>query len=425
MPLTWNPALNDLITLLARLYPDRDKARLAVREAGLDPDRIDLMGPPPTFWMRIVEEANRRDGVWTLLGVAREEFPNVDFSAVEQLLRQPTRPRKTVPAPRSGPGCVGQTVRLVGWVALVAAIGVICVVGIIFLGTRSGSENPPLSQEHKNTIGMRFRLIPKGKSWIGSRQGENRHKNDLPWQEVEIPQPFYMGVYEVTVRQFQAFIDDEKSYEKHSQKGGGMGWNAEKRQLEHSNANQYTWKKVGWDAELTAWGHLPLDDHPVVNVSWNDAMAFCEWLSKKEGKTYQLPRDEEWEYACRAGTTKRFSTDKDDVGSLRGVANIADESLADFLGPKNVNSYQSWNDFYPFTAPVSSSKFAPNKWGLYQMHGNVGEWCSTEFGGDRVARGGAWNVGPVDSANRAFYSPITRYYSLGFRVVLRPGTRAP
>jgi hypothetical protein len=92
MPLGWSAALNDVILLLAGLYPDRDKARFAVKRAGLDPDEIDFAGTPKVFWMRIVEEANRRDQVADLLKVARDDFPNVDFALLDQQLRQPTPP---------------------------------------------------------------------------------------------------------------------------------------------------------------------------------------------------------------------------------------------------------------------------------------------------------------------------------------------
>jgi hypothetical protein len=92
MPLTWNPALNDVILLLAGLYPDRDKARFAVKKAGMDPDEIDFAGTPKIFWMRIVEEANRRDKVPDLLAVAKGDFPNIDFALLDQQLRRPTPP---------------------------------------------------------------------------------------------------------------------------------------------------------------------------------------------------------------------------------------------------------------------------------------------------------------------------------------------
>lgn len=95
MPIGWHSALNDLIILLAGLYPDRDKARFVVRRSGLDPDEIDFAGTPKVFWMRIIEEANRRDMVQSLINVGKGNFPNVNFNALGQQLKQPMLP--TVP----------------------------------------------------------------------------------------------------------------------------------------------------------------------------------------------------------------------------------------------------------------------------------------------------------------------------------------
>src|SRR5262245_30661219 len=89
MPTDWNVALNDLIILLAGLYPDPNQARFAVRRSGLDPDEIDFAGTPKVFWMRTIEEANRRDMVPALLRVGKGDFPNIDFDAWGRQLSQP------------------------------------------------------------------------------------------------------------------------------------------------------------------------------------------------------------------------------------------------------------------------------------------------------------------------------------------------
>jgi hypothetical protein len=94
MPVVWAKGLNDLILLLAGLYPDPDRARFAVRRAGMDPDGLDLAGPPRIVWLRIVEEANRRQAVYALLNVAREDYSNLDLAALEkQLQQEPMGPR--------------------------------------------------------------------------------------------------------------------------------------------------------------------------------------------------------------------------------------------------------------------------------------------------------------------------------------------
>ena len=146
----------------------------------------------------------------------------------------------------------------------------------------------------------------------------------------------------------------------------------------------------------------------MVNVSWNDAVAFCKWLSKKEGKTYRLPTEAEWEYACRAGTTTRYYSG-DDPETLAKVGNVADATFkANFPDWKYTIKA---NDGYVFTAPVG--KFKPNAFGLYDMHGNAWQWCADRYGADyyaasalddptgpdsgpcRVLRGGSWFNGPI------------------------------
>jgi formylglycine-generating enzyme required for sulfatase activity len=172
----------------------------------------------------------------------------------------------------------------------------------------------------------------------------------------------------------------------------------------------------------------------VVNVSWNDAVKFCEWLSQKEKRTYRLPTEAEWEYACRAGTSTRYWSGDDDA-SLKGVANVADESLKAKLAA-NAPRCEGWDDGQPFTAPVGS--FKPNRWGLYDMHGNVRQWCADWYdssyyrssprqgpkgpaaGTRRVWRGGSWltDARLCRSAYRFGDEPTFRHASFGFRVAL-------
>ncbi len=155
-------------------------------------------------------------------------------------------------------------------------------------------------------------------------------------------------------------------------------------------------------------------------------MAFCDWLSQREGKRYRLPTEAEWQYACRAGTMTRFASGDDEDGLL-AVGNVADAGLG-ALGIKG-------RDGYPFTAPVG--RFRPNGFGLYDMHGNAGEWCSDWYdkeyyktspaenphgphtGSSRVLRGGAWVYDAVGcrSAARGAEEPALRLYLDGFRVV--------
>src|SRR5262249_44371955 len=149
--------------------------------------------------------------------------------------------------------------------------------------------------------------------------------------------------------------------------GKGGGGYDKKARCVNDYGQKWTYRDPGFEQT---------DAHPVVNVSWNDAMAFCAWLSKKEGKQHRLPTEAAWEYCCRAGTTSRFySGDSDD--SLRTVGNIADRSLRGrldfnaYLEGEIKNYYAkwfsvvSWDDGFPFTAPVG--QFKPNAFGLYDM----------------------------------------------------------
>jgi formylglycine-generating enzyme required for sulfatase activity len=174
------------------------------------------------------------------------------------------------------------------------------------------------------------------------------------------------------------------------------------------------------------------DASPVVNVSWNDAMAFCYWLSQKEGKTYRLPTEGEWEYACRAGTTTRFYNGDDSEG-LTQIANVWD-AAAKAQFPAGLNQLAS-SDGWAFTSP--SGQFRPNGFGLYDMTGNAREWCADWYdknyyatsperdpagpasGTARVSRGGGWNsLAPLcSSARRGYGEPTARDFNLGFRVV--------
>jgi len=167
-------------------------------------------------------------------------------------------------------------------------------------------------------------------------------------------------------------------------------------------------------------------------VSWNDAVAFCKWLSGKQGKTYRLPTEAEWEYACRAGTTTRYFCG-DDAEALAEVGNVADGTAK--------AKYPGWTaivakDGFIHTAPVG--QYRPNAWGLHDMHGNVWEWCWDWYGADfykgsrvddpagpleaadRVIRGGGWGLDPryCRSAGRLRVTAGDRSSGLGFRLAL-------
>src|SRR5262249_10568751 len=161
------------------------------------------------------------------------------------------------------------------------------------------------------SLGMNLLLIPRGKFLMGSPKGEEDRLDEELQHEVEITQPFYLGKHEVTVGQFKAFVKDT-NYVTEAEKDGKGGRAFDGK--EFVQKPEFTWKNLPFAQS---------DDHPVVVVSWNAAVAFCAWLSKKDGKTYRLPTEAEWEYACRGGMKTRFSTG-DQEDDLKAVANIAD-----------------------------------------------------------------------------------------------------
>ncbi|MDZ7815576.1 MAG: formylglycine-generating enzyme family protein [Planctomycetota bacterium] len=227
---------------------------------------------------------------------------------------------------------------------------------------------------------MRLKPISKGSFRMGSPKGESgRRSNEGPVHKVVITRPFWMGSTEVTQAQWKAI----------------MG----------SNPSVFDKDRCGIDTS----------NYPVERVSWEDAVEFCKELTKRErsrlpqGYEYRLPTEAEWEYCCRAGTTTKYS-----FGDL--------ESMLKDYG--NYEYTPKWGG--KSTAPVRS--FKPNAWGLYDMHGNVIEWCHDRYGKDyyatcrnncrdpqarrsgsgRVLRGGSWNSFSPSSAVRRFASTTRR-----------------
>lgn len=277
-----------------------------------------------------------------------------------------------------------------------------------------------------NKLGMKFRFVPAGKFWMGQSSVDTANPSQVDEKRhwVTLSNGFYLGAHEVTTGQFRQFIQ-ATGYKTEAERGkGGTGFNVTKNSLERQPTFSFVFT-----------GFVRNDDHPVVNVSWNDAAAFCKWLSESERTLYRLPSETEWEFACRAGTDTSFSTG-DDPEQLKSYGNLADESLLDrFPSWKSTSEYNRFlqsRDGFVFTAPIGS--FKPNGLGLFDMHGNVWEWCADGYGDypagevvdpspalggkERVFRGGAWDVGSfyVRSAKRGHNTPDYVASNLGFRV---------
>ncbi|MEZ6053308.1 MAG: SUMF1/EgtB/PvdO family nonheme iron enzyme [Planctomycetaceae bacterium] len=274
-----------------------------------------------------------------------------------------------------------------------------------------------LKQESEvNSIGMQLVTIPAGTFTMGLTEGDKDAQDDeQPSHQVTISRDFRMGANEVTVGQFRQFVS-ETGYKA----DGGYRFDADRRRFLFSEDNN--WDRTGLEQT---------EDHPVVNVSWNDAIAFCDWLSKKERATYRLPTEAEWEYACRAGTTTRFASGNGDEDMFI-IGNFAYDKVETLLRPEDEDD---WDDGFPLTAPTG--QFQPNRFGLFDMHGNVWEWCQDTYAatfskapvtdptgpagdnGFRVARGGSWAHPPqrARSSERAAFKVGDRSLLTGFRVV--------
>ena len=217
---------------------------------------------------------------------------------------------------------------------------------------------------------------------------ENEGLGGVGLHTVTITKPFHIGTTEVTRGQFRKFIketghvtDAEKAGQPNAEGAPMLGFTPPRaigavktlEKLDVVSSTEYTWQKPGFEQT---------DDHPAVGVSWRDAVAFCVWLSKKEGKTYRLPSEAEWEYACRAGTWGTpYWFGSDPYQSYR-FANIGTSELEKAY-PKMV--LEKWvidvnkepSDGFVYTAPVGT--YPANPWGLHDMHGNVFEWCQDAY----------------------------------------------
>ena len=295
---------------------------------------------------------------------------------------------------------------------------------LVGLGARAPlavGADKELTVDLGGTVSLKLLRIPAGSFPMGSpRTAPYRtQRNERPQHEVRIPADFYMGRCEVTRGQFAAFVRDAEYKTEAEVKGWAFAWDGKK----WDKIKGASWKNVGFDQT---------DDHPVICVSWNDATAFCNWLSRRAGRTVRLPTEAQWEYACRAGTTTAWSWG-DDSAKGKGRCNAADKT-----GRARFRSWRifPWEDGYVFTSPVGT--FKPNEYGLHDMHGNVWEWCRDWYrksyatagkveakgrygDGPRVVRGGSWLSPPerCRSAFRTACGPMGFYcdFIIGFRVV--------
>ena len=284
----------------------------------------------------------------------------------------------------------------------------------------SAAQPPPLALG--GGVAIPLVAIPGGTFAMGSDDAR-APRDERPAAQVEV-KPFLMGAREITNREFRRF-DPQHDSRCESRHG-------------------YQFGVTGYDVNG--------DDLPVVRVSWNRAVAFCDWLSKRTGRTVRLPTEAEWEWAARAGSNKPFwwgGVDDD----FAKYANLADISLSDYSGNPYVqdrvkarygNTENIFDNWVPQAHGVNdgafleeaSGKWKPNPWGLFDMHGNVCEWTQSKYapypyaaddgrnapGGDarRVGRGGSWYSRPklATATFRRAYRPYAPVYDVGFRILV-------
>ncbi len=267
----------------------------------------------------------------------------------------------------------------------VFVLSLVLAVAVLPLSVQCSSAADP-ENRFTNSLGMEFVLIPAGTFMMGSPMSETARKNNETLHEVTITKPFYMQTTEVTLGQWREI----------------MG----KRLFGRQRGSP---------------------DEPVVKVSWFDCNDFISKLNRRGEGTYRLPTEAEWEYACRAGTTTAYFWGDEEDCSRAMYGNNPRKS------EECIPTVESMGLAAGKPAPVKS--YGPNPWGLYDMHGNVWEWCEDWFGvypegsvkdpagpNDgirRVRRGGSWyKYGRYcRSANRNMGHPSVRLQTTGFRVV--------
>jgi len=260
-----------------------------------------------------------------------------------------------------------------------------------------------------NGAAMEFVLIPAGPFVMGEVDGD---ADAFPQSIVRIDRPFYMGRFEVTNEQYAAFDSAHDS-----------GY------ISVFNKDQSTRGEVA---------NRPRQ--PVIRVSWQQAAAFCDWLSRRSGREVSLPAEAQWEHACRAGSATPLSYGAIDANFAK-LANLADERLENLCrgdSPKWIPAAVNVNDGAVVTEQVG--KYQANAWGLQDMHGNVCEWTLTTYKpypyasdgrdaasaqGEKVVRGGSFYDRPhrATSSFRLSYPSWQRVFNVGFRVVCDVSTK--
>jgi formylglycine-generating enzyme required for sulfatase activity len=267
-------------------------------------------------------------------------------------------------------------------------------------------------------------VIPSGRFLMGTPQLDRAQASaEQPQHEVTIAKGFAIGRAEVTVAQFAEFVR-ASGYVPDSARLGGASV--------YDEANGRMQMRAGVDWQDDYAGRRAKNDDPVVNVSWNDAHAYAQWLARRTGKSYRLPTEAEYEYAERAGSTTQYWWGDD--APTRKVENLTGSGDRSPAHRSWAHAFKGYTDGYWGPAPVMS--FLPNPFGLYDMGGNVSEWVEDCWHdnytrapvdgsawvnpgcGERVIRGGSWGSAPEQdrSSFRLAAAVDARSGRVGFRV---------
>ena len=283
--------------------------------------------------------------------------------------------------------------------------------------------DPEALRSRRVVLPENYVLVRGGEFEMGSPESEEKRSADETQHRVRVSD-FAMCRFAVTVGEFRKFIESSGYRTDAEQGDGSVIWTGSEWKSQHG----VNWRH-GVSGRERGAGE---EGHPVLHVSWNDAEAYSRWLTEGDGRggSYRLPTEAEWEYACRGGTKTPFNT---------GENLTTDQANYDGNYPYGKNPTGVWRK-----DTVAVDAFEPNGYGLYNMHGNVWEWCSDWYGSEyyeecrkkgveenpqgpeggssRVLRGGSWNYYARNcrSAYRNNYTPATRHYTIGFRLVFVP-----
>ena len=281
-----------------------------------------------------------------------------------------------------------------------------------------------------NGVTLELVLVPGGRFVMGNTNG---HADETPTSAVEV-KPLWVARCETSNRQFKQFDSGHES--------------------RTEDRHGYQFGAVGYDQDQ--------HEQPAVRVSWEEAMEFCRWLSRRTGLRFTLPTEAQWEWACRAGSAEPFSFGPLDVDYSRH-ANLGDRRLRDFAADTSLDHYAAqrpmqnpnrFDDWLPrddrfddgglVTEPVG--KYQPNAWGLHDLNGNAAEWTRSAYrpypyrdddgrnavesaarDTERVVRGGSWRDRPfrATASYRLPYRQYQRVFNVGFRVVCESDISAP